>query len=89
MYIPSTVSEVKDRIGAMVLCMPEYVDDISKNGVDGAYSELEHSLSLIRSKLGDTKYEKLLEMSRKSQQFFAEDKLKEGSFMLQDMHELI
>jgi hypothetical protein len=88
-YIPSTVGEVSDRIGSLVLCMPDM--ELSNSGLDmdGAYAQLEHSLGLIRKKIGEEKYHALVQMGRASKQKFVENKTKDGRFLLQDMSKLI
>ena len=88
-YVPATVAEIKYHIGAMVLCMPEYPMPVSNTGMDESYAELEDGLAIVRVKIGEIKYEKLIQMARQSKQFFVDGKDKEGSFLLQDMQKLL
>ena len=88
-YVPATVAEINDRLGAMVLCMPEYPMPVSNAGMDETYAELEDSLGIVRAKIGEIKYEKLIAMARQSKQFFVDGKDKEGRFLLQDMQKLL
>lgn len=88
-YVPSTVGEVRELVGAMVLCMPDMELPNSDLGLDGAYESLEHSLGLIRPKLGDEKYQRLIDMARQSKQLFVDGHNRDGRFILQDMHKLL
>jgi hypothetical protein len=88
-YVPSTVGEVRELVGAMVLCMPDMALPNTDLGLDGAYQSLEHSLGLIRSGLGDEKYHRLIDMARQSKQLFVDGQNRDGRFILQDMHKLL
>lgn len=86
-YIPSTVGEVSELIGAMVLTMPDM--EIIGLDMDGAYAQLEHSLGLVKARLGDERYTQLIDMARRSKQHFVDGQNKDGRFMLQDMKKLL
>lgn len=88
-YTPSTIGEVSDLIGAMVLCMPDMELPNTDLGLDGAYEQLEYSLGLVREKLGDARYHQLVDMARQSKQMFVDDDLKNGILLLQDMRKLL
>ena len=89
MYIPSTIGEISDRIGSLVLCLPDM--ELSNSGLDmdGAYEQLEYSLRLVRKRLSDERYHVLLGMARASRQLIIDGKLKEGLFILQDMKNVL
>jgi hypothetical protein len=88
-YIPSTLGEINDRIGSLVLCLPEM--EYSSTGLDmaGAYSQLEYSLSIVRKQLGDDRYAQLIAMARQSHQHFIDGDEIAGSFLLQDIQKLL
>jgi hypothetical protein len=88
-YVPSTIGEVRELVGAMVLCMPDMELPNTALGLDGAYQALEHSLGLIRSRLGDEKHDRLIDMARESKQLFVDGRNRDGRFILQDMHKLL
>lgn len=88
-YVAATVAEINDHLGAMVLCMPEYPMPGDGIGMDESYAELEDGLGIVRAKIGEIKYEKLILMARQSKQFFVDGKDKEGRFLLQDMQKLL
>jgi hypothetical protein len=88
-YIPSSIEEVREMLGAMVLCMPDI--EIPNSGLDmaGAYAELEESFGIVRKQLGDERYQQLMTMARQSHQHFIDGDEIAGSFLLQDMQKLL
>jgi hypothetical protein len=58
-------------------------------GFDGAYDQLEYCFGLVRDKLGEPKYERLLTMAREARARFAEGENKAGRFLLQDMLKIL
>ena len=88
-FVPSTIGEISDHIGAMVLCMPDMNIPNTDLGLDGAYAQLEHSLGLVKAKLGEERYTQLIDMARRSKEHFVDGQNKDGRFMLQDMKKLL
>ncbi len=88
-YVPSTIGQIRDRLGAMVLCMPDMKLPNSDLGMDGAYAQLEHSLGLVQDKLGEEHYRRLVDMARVSKEALVDGELKKGLFLLQDMIKLL
>jgi hypothetical protein len=88
-YVPTTRGELSDYIGSLVLCLPDM--EISNSGLDmaGAYRLLEHSLGLVRTKIGDERYHALIAMARQSHEHFQNDESKAGRRLLQDMGKLL
>lgn len=89
MYVPSTLAEIVDRLGAMELCMPDKELPVTGLGFDGAYEQLAHSLGLVRAKLGEDRYEALISMARQSKQLFVEGKHKEARSTLYEMKRVL
>ena len=85
MYIPSSIGEISDQIGAMVLCMPDMELPNSGLGFEGAYAQIEESFGIVRTKLGEDKYLALIDMARKSRNLFAVGSNKEGRKVLMEM----
>lgn len=84
-YVPSTIGQIRDRLGSMVLCMPAMKLPNTDLGMDGAYEQLEHSLGIVQKNLGEERYRRLIDMARISKQNLVDGHLKEGLFLLQDM----
>ena len=82
-YVPATLPEVRDYVGAMIIAVPDLVDSITVGGVDGAYASLQEGFDLIRKRLGDELHSKLSQMAQASHAHFAEGERKEGRLMLQ------
>ena len=85
----STVAEIHDYLGAMVLCMPDDPMPVSKMGMEETYFELFASLEIIRSKIGEAKYNKLIDMAAESKKLYEFGDDKAGCFMLQDMQKVL
>jgi hypothetical protein len=88
-YVPSTLGEVRELVGAMVLCIPDMNLPNSDQGLDGAFQGLEHSLGLIRGNLGDERYHRLVAMAHESKQLFLDGRDRDGCFILQDIYKLL
>jgi hypothetical protein len=88
-YVPASVPEVRDYVGAMVIAIPNLVDSIADGGVPGAFRDLQEGLDLTRKKLGETLFLRLSEMGRTAHAHFEAGELKEGYFLLQDMSDLL
>ena len=88
-YVPSNIGQIRDRLGAMVLCMPDMELPNSGLGFDAAYEQLEHSLGLVKAELGEARYHRLVDMARESKRKFGEGDIRSGCFLLQDMRKLI
>jgi len=73
----------------MELCMPDMELPNTGLGFDGAYEQLEHSLDLVRTKLGDERYDALVSMARQSKQLFAEGRSKEARSTLYAMKKVL
>jgi hypothetical protein len=88
-FIPNTIGEISDYLGAMVLCMPDVQMPNSNMDMADTYAKLEHCFSLVRKQLGDDRYQQLIAMARQSHQHFIDGQNKEGRFMLIDMQKLL
>jgi hypothetical protein len=86
-YVPATVPEVREYVGAMVIAIPDLVDSIANGGIDGAYASLQEGLDLVRKRLGEPLYLQLSEMARASHAHFAAGERKQGRIVLQHMDE--
>jgi len=71
-YIPQSAGETIELLGAMVLDAPTFEDDsyfVGKN-IDTTYFALDEGLKVIRSKLGEDRYARLVEMALLTKQKF-------------------
>ena len=88
--IPSSLGELSDYLSYMYLTSPTFQSSMNRDGnIDIAFYKLEHGLIKTRKKLGEEKYQKLVEMMQQSRALFDEGKDRDGCFMLQDLAELL
>ncbi len=88
-YVPSRVSEVIDLLGSMVLHMPDIPMPVTGDGIDEAYGLLHESLEVVRKRIGDDRFNRLMEMAQQSKQLFIDGSDREGRAVLTDMIEVI
>jgi hypothetical protein len=75
-YIPKGVSEIMDYLGAMMLDSPTFIDRTGYFpgiNLQTTFCELNEGLRLIRGKLGEERYFKLMEMSDRMRAHFEAD----------------
>lgn len=75
-YIPKDVSEIRDLLGLMMLSPPTFVDKSGHfpgRNIATTFHALNESLGLIRGKLGEARYLKLLELSDRMRAHFEAD----------------
>ena len=93
-YIPQTVSELMDMLGMMMLSSPTFTDGTGyfpERNIDTVFRELNESLRLLRGKLGEERYLKLIEMSDRMRAHFEadpEDKTDDSLKGRQIIHEM-
>ena len=88
-YVPSTVSEVKDLLGSMVLRMPDTPMPVTGDGIDEAYSLLHESLETVGKSIGDERFRRLTGMAQQSRQLFVDGADRKGRAVLISMIEVI
>ena len=75
-YIPKGVSEIMDLLGMMMLSSPTFIDKTGYfpwQNIDNVFYELNEGLRLIRGKLGEGRYLKLIAMSDRMRAHFEAD----------------
>ncbi len=75
-YIPKTLSELWDKLGSMMLNSPTFIDDTGyfpERSIDTEFFALNESLKLLRSKLGESNYAAMVELSNKMRAHFEAD----------------
>lgn len=88
-YVPSTPSEVVDRLGALSLCLPDHQRPHSKLDMAGEFALLRESLEIIRPKIGVDRYDKAVEMSHEAEAFYNDGDTNEGGWRLNDIQSLV
>jgi hypothetical protein len=97
-YIPKGVSEIMDLLGWMMISSPTFADRTGHfpgRNIGTAFHALNESLRLIRQKLGEERYLKLMEMSDRMRAHFEadpEDKTDdalEGRALIEEMEILL
>lgn len=83
-YIPKDISEIWDVLGSMMLSAPTFRDKTGyfpDQNIDTEFYALNEGLKLIRKKVGEENYEKLVALSDRMRAHFEadpEDKTEDG-----------
>ena len=73
-YVPKSVGEVLDLLASFMLSSPTFKDDyFTERNVETEFFRLNESLLLIRHKLGEERYAKLLDLSNRMRAHFEAD----------------
>jgi hypothetical protein len=98
LLIPKTISEVRDKLGGMMLLSPTFQDITGYfpgRNIDNTFYELNEGLQLLRGKLGEELYLKLRDMSDQMRAHFESDPDKKtggtlkGREIIMDMEDLL
>lgn len=97
-YIPSSLSEIYDLLGAMVLDAPTFIDkcgDFPDRNIDSRFHQLTESYGLMRKKIGEERYAGLIDLATRAKALFAADpedtngKTDQGYKLLFEMERII
>lgn len=75
-YIPKTFSEIWDKLGSMMLSSPTFIDklgDFPEINIDTEFFALTEGFKIIRRKLGEERYERLVVLADRAKAHFAAD----------------
>jgi hypothetical protein len=75
-YIPASLSEIYDTLGSMILGAPTFVDrwgDFPNRNIDSEFNKLTQGFALVRKKLGEERYAKLIDLAARAKALFATD----------------
>lgn|GEM_PF-789401 len=75
-YIPDSLSEIYDLLGSMVLGAPAFIDQsgtFPDRNLESTFHQLATGFSLVRAKLGETRYASLMELTTRAKALFAGD----------------
>ena len=76
LYIPQSVGDVVDQLSSKMLSAPKFKSRLPwafEENIDTNFYELNEGLKIIRSKLGDETYARLVEMSDRMRPHFEAD----------------
>jgi hypothetical protein len=75
-HIPKDISEIRDQLAFMTIYSPLFVDTTGyfpSQNIDTVFFQLNEGLRLIRRKVGEERYLKLMEMSERMRAHFEAD----------------
>lgn len=75
-YIPASLSEIYDTLGSMILGAPTFVDrlgDFPDRNIDSEFNKLTQGFGLVRKKLGEERYARLMDLAARAKELFAAD----------------
>ena len=97
-YIPASLSEIYDLLGSMIIKAPKFTDEsglLPKRNIDTYFGELVESFGIVRKKLGEERYTKVIALAAKAKALFAADpdetngKAKAGFEVLMEIEDTI
>jgi hypothetical protein len=97
-YVPSSLSEIYDTLGSMILGAPTFIDrhgDFPNRNIDSEFNKLTEGFGFVRKKLGEERYSKLIDLAARSKALFAADqddtngKTDQGLAMLHEIEDVI
>lgn len=98
LYIPATLSELDDLIGSMILFAPTFIDpcgDFPDQNIDTCFQQLFEGALVVRQKLGEERYAKLVDLAARAKQLFVDDqddtngKTDEGRALLFEIEDVL
>jgi hypothetical protein len=97
-YVPASLSEIYDMLGSMLLFAPTFIDPtgtFSERNVENEFATLVEAFGLVRKKLGEERYAKLIDLAASAKTLFAEDqddtngKTDQGRALLYEIEDII
>ena len=97
-YVPTSLSEIYDMLGSMLLFAPTFIDPtgtFSERNVENEFATLVEAFGLVRKKLGEERYAKLVDLAASAKTLFAEDqddtngKTDQGRALLYEIEDII
>ena len=93
-YVPQRIGELMDHLAMMMLSSPQFHDQtglLPDASIDTVFAELNGGIEIIRKKVGEENYAKLLEISARMRAHFEadpEDKTEDGIKGRECIHEI-
>lgn len=97
-YIPASLSEINDQLGSMFLGAPTFKDNtlvFPNRNIESEFHELTEGLGLVRKKVGEERYDQLIDLAMRAKALFAADqndengKTDEGRELLCQMQDVL
>lgn len=95
-YVPASLSEIYDLLASMILGAPRYDRDwAGEQGLEYEFKKLALAFERVRNRLGDERYEKVMDLAQHAKALIAEDqedtngKANEGRVLLFDIEDII
>ena len=97
-YIPASLSEIYDLLGAMFLEGPTFLDGTGRfpdRNIDTRFFQLTEGFGKVRRKLGEERYAALIELAAQAKALFADDpegdngKTDEGRRLLYEIEAIV
>jgi hypothetical protein len=95
-YVPQTIGELYDLVGAFMLRPPTQADPyFPGRNVETEFFALNEGLARVRKRLGEERYAKLLELSHRMRQHFEADpddtngEARKGYMLIHEMDALL
>jgi len=97
-YIPQTLGDLLDLPSSMLLSLPSFVDKTGyfpERNLETTFAELNEGLLVLRLRLGEERYGKLLEMASRARAYFEADPEEKtgdslkGRELILDMEDLV
>ena len=97
-YIPATLGEIYDLLGSMYLGAPTFIDrggHFPNRNIDSEFHALVEAFGLVRKKVGEARYARLVDLAARAKALFAADpedengKTDQGRALLLEIEDLI
>ena len=75
-YIPASLSEINDMLGSMILGAPTFIDKtgvFAERNVNSEFDKFTQALDIVRKKLGEDRYAKLVDLAARAKALFVAD----------------
>ncbi len=75
-HIPASLSEIDDLLGSMMLWAPTFIDEsgfFPDRNIDSRFHQLAEGFAVVRKKLGEERYAKLVDLAAQAKALFAAD----------------
>ena len=76
LYIPASLGEIYDLLGAMISDAPTFIDDLSEfpeRNIDTVFRQLTESFDIVRKKVGEERYATLTNIAERAKALFLAD----------------
>ena len=97
-YIPTSISEINDQLGSMILGAPTFKDRtlvFHDQNIESEFHKLVEGFGLVRKKLGEERYAALMDLAARAKALFAADqddtngKTDEGRALLFEIEDVL